>query len=371
MLCAAPANWHQFTIYSLSTRDEEDEGIRKGAGLTTLVSALLVLFQLFTAIGIINSTVHPACYTSDQCTQKGEFCKVDGMEGTLFNCQFCGDPDNRPSDLPSPFNSSQLKELCSGQSQTALATSWCEACVNPGTWNVDTLTRKTLWSSNSLAMGSLDMFTMIFASGMVGFAVAGEVKDITVCMIALAKVGKDLSAPMRIIVTILCNLRRWLVVPFLAMSIPAVVLARGGDSLSVLVHSVAILFILEIDNLAYSLGLAEFARAQMEKEGRVQLAQTEADGLAWSKMAHVFMVGVMLPFTVVNAADGESGSQILMIPLCGFVAVGIMEALVPQRAAAEIAVIAVASILKGVLAVVAYQVVTQIAKAADGQAEDA
>ena len=62
------------------------------------------------------------------------------------------------------------------------------------------------------------------------------------------------------------------------------------DALSVCFNTVACLFLCEIDNIAYSIGLSERLRAKVEELGRVTLGDAEASALVQTKAVHVFML---------------------------------------------------------------------------------
>ena len=59
-------------------------------------------------------------------------------------------------------------------------------------------------------------------------------------------------------------------------------------------NSVAIVFILEVDNAVFALGIAERVRARVEAKGRVQLSDEDAAVLARTKPLHVCLVVVYL-----------------------------------------------------------------------------
>eukprot|EP01043_Picozoa_sp_COSAG02_P062357 COSAG02_NODE_8583_length_2514_cov_1.493996_2_plen_105_part_00 len=53
---------------------------------------------------------------------------------------------------------------------------------------------------------------------------------------------------------------------------------------------VQILFILDVDNLAYTVGLPEPVQARVEEAGRVELTQIELRSLKISKLMHICLV---------------------------------------------------------------------------------
>ena len=69
----------------------------------------------------------------------------------------------------------------------------------------------------------------------------------------------------------LCVLRRWCFCPVLCVLVIMVTAMRGGDSISVCLNTVAVLFLCEVDNLSYSLGLPESWKARIEQAGRIEL----------------------------------------------------------------------------------------------------
>ena len=66
------------------------------------------------------------------------------------------------------------------------------------------------------------------------------------------------------------------------------------------VNTVALLFLTEIDNLAYALGLSEQARKRMEVEGRVELGEEATALLLRSKIAHMVAIVAGIGWIVVS-----------------------------------------------------------------------
>lgn len=58
----------------------------------------------------------------------------------------------------------------------------------------------------------------------------------------------------------------------------------------------------EIDNLAFSIGLSERVRSQVEEAGRVELTDDEVTALARSKVVHVVLIVAAMLVTVRVAA---------------------------------------------------------------------
>ena len=66
------------------------------------------------------------------------------------------------------------------------------------------------------------------------------------------------------------------------------------------VNTVALLFLTEIDNLAYALGLSEQARKRMEVKGRVELGEEATALLLRSKIAHMVAIVAGIGWLVVS-----------------------------------------------------------------------
>lgn len=85
---------------------------------------------------------------------------------------------------------------------------------------------------------------------------------------------------------------------------------------SVCLNTVAILFITEIDNVTYTILLSEATRARVEKDGRVELQETEAAELQRSKAIHVVLlvlvvlIGVQVRCTQLTYLHGMHGFQL-------------------------------------------------------------
>merc|ERR1712118_394790 len=97
-------------------------------------------------------------------------------------------------------------------------------------------------------MGPYDWVAVVLTAFMVAFSVVAELEDLFLCTIAIARAGEKLSARWRFALTLL-----------------------GGHVLRVCFNTVAILFLCEIDNGAYKLGLSKRVRRRMEAAARVEL----------------------------------------------------------------------------------------------------
>ena len=101
--------------------------------------------------------------------------------------------------------------------------------------------------------------------------------------------------------------------PSLVITVPALVLFKGGDALSVCLNTVAILFLCDIDNIFFDLVLGERVPARVEDAGRVELDDAEASALARTKAVHVALL-VLAVLGVVWSGDLGGGEVALLLP---------------------------------------------------------
>ena len=69
-------------------------------------------------------------------------------------------------------------------------------------------------------MGLFDEAALVFATVVVALTVVAEIKDITMCTLAIRHAGEKLSPGWRFILMLLGQLRRWLFLPGLAAAVP-------------------------------------------------------------------------------------------------------------------------------------------------------
>ena len=85
---AAPTNWHQATVFFLTSKADEDMEMRAKAPFMYAASLLMVLMQFLATMGIAAGMMFPTCVQSSQC-QSGCFCYKTGSSSRGL-CTFCG-----------------------------------------------------------------------------------------------------------------------------------------------------------------------------------------------------------------------------------------------------------------------------------------
>lgn len=93
---AAPTNWHQATVYFLTTKAEEDAPMRAKAPWMYLAGIILVVVQILSVLGLLGAMLHPSCTSNTHCDARtGFFCYVPpGDERGL--CYMCGEATPLP-----------------------------------------------------------------------------------------------------------------------------------------------------------------------------------------------------------------------------------------------------------------------------------
>ena len=143
---------------------------------------------------------------------------------------------------------------------------------------------------NDMTVG--DWATLLLASFVVAFSVYGEVKDILLCDFALAAFHEKHKENVtcsehiywRLMMQTLATLRLFCFLPFVLCSVILLVLFEGAEAKDICLNAVAVVFLLDLDNLAFSHGLNEETRMEAEKFGKVPMTsknRLEEDITKW------------------------------------------------------------------------------------------
>jgi hypothetical protein len=261
---------------------------------------LMLLLQCVACVTVLWGMVLPSCVTNDQCGVAGTFCagtkrcsacgwasgmpiQVDPATGLASN--HGNDPGNRMGNLPAfahdwsgGFNTSAAAAWCAGEPvcgyrpggsydgpydvlscgapgdgrpgtpDLAMTNRWCDACVHPVTGTVDaTIFWEDTVHNNVAAMVAFDWMVLLLATGVAAMTVVAELRDITLCLLALDRADRPVPAGWRVALRSLAMIRRYTFLPLMVTMIPVVVLFQGGDALSICFNTVAVLFLAEVE----------------------------------------------------------------------------------------------------------------------------
>ena len=176
---------------------------------------------------------------------------------------------------------------------------WCDKCVDHhglegAIGTVDPLNGYTLPRENITQMTPAGWVAYVFCAVVATLTMVGEIKDILLVQFAIdnAYTAGKLSTKWRLMITTVNKVRRWVFVPSLMMAVVGVVVYSPGTPVNITFNTLALLFIVDIDNMAYQIGMQEKVRARIEYAGRVELTEPQAEQLWWVK--RVTMVSVLL-----------------------------------------------------------------------------
>ena len=146
---------------------------------------------------------------------------------------------------------------------------------------------------------------LIYAQ-VVAFAVFAEIRDCMLCEIALREVSKRREVPRgwRYAINGLNYARYIFLLPNIIYSVMALVYEDGGRVKYVCLNTVAVLFLLEVDNLAFLHGLGERTRMEAEQHAHSGARVTEDDLRIMGVVKLVCVV--LIPCSVLVGVCGHS-----------------------------------------------------------------
>ena len=138
-------------------------------------------------------------------------------------------------------------------------------------------------------MKQSDILAMIFASGVAALQFASEVKDIKLCEI-LARAVEVRWAYW--VLWLVAKVRQYAVLPVLAICLPILLLFNGSDTLSICFNTLAVVFVLDVDDMVFSHWLPEGTCEFVERHGRqfLMLDQTDTRTVLWTRRVYALAV---------------------------------------------------------------------------------
>ena len=146
-------------------------------------------------------------------------------------------------------------------------------------------------------------------------------RDAMLCEIALRDISQKRQVPRgwKLAIGGLSFARYYVFLPYVVYSVMKLVLSDGGRVRDVCLNTVAVLFLLEVDNLAFLHGLSERARMEAEESAGAHEHVTEHDlqSMDAVKLACVLSIPCAVFIGVCgvyagNLADGETDNLLIM-----------------------------------------------------------
>ena len=259
-----PNSFHQATIYYGL--------VSETASTTTKLSLLavsfgIVLLQCAVAAGLWAGTAWTSCSDHTDCPG-GSWCAPHGTcDDCMVNHQVLCESDSNATESWA-FGSAD--SVVNGTITWKLRDSMCEACTDA---EGEFVTEYQAVDERVASMRLSDWTALLLASFVIAFGVFGEVRDAMLCEFSIAAIREKKEVPRvwREAIGLLNLFRLFSFLPFILSSVVSLVLYRGASALAICLNTVAVLFLVELDNLAFSHGLNEETRMEAEEFGRVSV----------------------------------------------------------------------------------------------------
>ena len=251
-----PHSFHQTTIYYGLER--QDTPPRRKYGLLA-ASIGIVFLQCFVASGLSVGVSMSTCRDNQDCGE-GTYCELGVCESCESEFKHCCHTNSTES---CPAWAEKVKE------------SMCANCVTDRGFESFGVVAKDRIDS----MGPQDWVTLCLASLVVAFAVFAEIRDAVLCEIALRAISKRREVPRgwRFAIHGLSFARYFILFPKILFSVMSLVHENGGRVRDICLNTVAVLFLLEVDNMAFLHGLGERTRMEAEEYAGAHEKLTELD----------------------------------------------------------------------------------------------
>eukprot|EP01052_Picozoa_sp_SAG31_P024019 SAG31_NODE_2017_length_6663_cov_3.680530_6_plen_223_part_00 len=189
---------------------------------------------------------------------------------------------------------------------------------------------------NCSAMGAFDILTLCLAAWFLSLASWAEQRDCRLCDIAIAQASKSLSPGWVRALQLLGGIRLWVFLPSLMNAVTCLVVVNGGDALSICLNTIAVLFLYDVDNMAFAHLLSDELRCSVIRGGRVLLSAQEAHEMQIVRRTSTPAVVAGLLMAVLAAAT--VGNAFVPLPvnfLAVLVAAIAVETQIPARSARQ------------------------------------
>lgn len=254
-------NWHQATAFFIA----KPETARFSKRLRFVATTILIIGgQIFAAAAIIMGILTPACVDHEQC-DVGFFC-YSGHH--CAPCTLLADAFSET--FPHCFVNSTLQ---------------VDSCDSPCTsYDEGFRALDDVMEAQFFIITGPDWVLVVFVSLLISLVVANELRDIHLCELALVKFtdGAPVTWWHRVF-KFSTDVRRFVVLPCLLTAMPLIWIVHGVTPENVIFNGLSVLFILEADDLLYSIGLGERVRSHVEEFGRISLSSSESKALTVSK----------------------------------------------------------------------------------------
>lgn len=246
--------------------------------LYLLASFSLLYVQTQTLLGFMQGASNLPCTTNDDCGA-GWLCHTGSKSCVLCN-------DNATNDGRTAWwagDATNATEFCAQPNLSEkfpLGEAGCDACFDPSLggndWNLGRNSRQE--NADSFAtMRPQDWFASVVVSLVVGLSVAAEAQDIKLCQLMVQQRSKANAVPGWATsgLFVLAAARQFGLTFTVILSVASLVTWRGSDAINVCFNAIAVLFILDLDNLVFQHFVPHATQAELLTTGRPEIGADE------------------------------------------------------------------------------------------------
>ena len=298
-------SFHQATIYY--------GVVSKKASTRMKVSLLMmsfgiVILQCLVAAGLAFGAVETVCTRHDDCPG-GMWCPKEG---------FCDDCEEEDAAVCAGYLKSggRLLQEEDGDENPSM----CDACTNPRGEFVD---EEQAVQDRVSGMRFFDWTALLLASIVISFGVFAEVHDTILCEFAVSSARKSNELPGWHYGVVFLNLLRLFgFLPYILHAVVQLILYHGTSALAICLNSVAILFLVEIDNLAFTFGLHELMRAEVKRFGSILVTNEDSRIIDFIKLLCMLSIPIIIVAGVLMFKEFEEDAVfVTVVPFAAVVAV--------------------------------------------------
>ena len=274
-----PNSFHMIAIHCFL----DERATRRERWTAFSISCGMVLLQVGALCAVVmGSGGFKACTFHDDC-QDGMMCAE--TRGT-FLCTPCFNPYDGE-----PFRQNPTKDVCFGNSSmiTPENQEICDRCYKTVNKRIDFLHEMYRGEIKQMMIG--DWANLLLASIVVSLTVVGELRDTLVLRVKIEKAWSRTEGfvPRRrwYYLCLFLNAIRWYIfLPLLCTTVPNLVWTNGSDALSICMNTIAVTFLVDLDNMVYDMGLEESTRQRVAEEGSVTLSHEDEEVIILAKYFH-------------------------------------------------------------------------------------
>lgn len=294
-----PVNFHQVVVFHCLS-----QGVSTSRRCWYFVgSLLLVAMQLGSLLAVAQSIAMPSCSTRNPSCPHGKWCFVVSRAGDASvdargTCIECG----------SELETEMVMQLCTNSSNASDIYEWMsednilERCAVCFTSSGKFKNAERVDTEAAAMMRGTDWLVLLLSIPILTLSITSELRDILLCDLARAQhsehEGTSCCHGWKCLLRLVNDLRTFAVIPNVVAMWPSLVIHRGSDAFNICMNTVAILFILDFDNVIYASGVSTKLKAAFERYHHVLLTAEDERKLERVKLGYYVLVPIYILTTL-------------------------------------------------------------------------